>query len=242
MKVRSVKHMMVAAALTVVTAIAGMVGQAQAFSFGQNDLVLAIYGNNTEALYNLGDFSTRLGSGATFSLDVSAGLTAAQVGTNPVKYTIFGWDVTLPNGQVHAATTFAPSGVVGPLDLTSQFNPSAAWSGLVTGDPFTGDTIAKSDIRSFSSNINQDGSGKLGGAWPVAMQGELGQFMNIMRGNVEANNFTQVGRVLLGANGLLTLGNPGPNPVPLPAGVVLFGSGLIGLIGVARRSFKRMAA
>ena len=239
MKVRSVKHMMVAAALTVVTAIAGMVGQAQAFSFGQNDLVLAIYGNNTEALYNLGDFGTRLGSGATFSLDVSAGLSAAQVGSNPVKWTIFGWDVTLPAGQVHAATTFTPGQVVGPLDLTSQLNPALAWS---SNSDFTGDTIAKADLKSFSSNLNQDGSGKLGGAWPVAMQGELGQFMNILRGDVENNTFSAVGRVLLASNGLLTLGNPGPNPVPLPAGVVLFGSGLIGLIGVARRSFKRMAA
>lgn len=239
MKVRSVKHMMVAAALTVATAIAGMVGQAQAFVFGQNDLVLAIYGNNTEALYNLGDFNTRLGSGATFSLDVSAGLAAAGVGTNPVKWTVFGWDVTLPAGQVHAATTFAPNQVVGPLDLTSQLNPALAWS---SNSDFTGDTIAKADIKSFSSNLNQDGSGKLGGAWPVAMQGELGQFMNILRGDVENNTFSAVGRVLLSANGLLTIGNPGPNPVPLPAGVVLFGSGLIGLIGVARRSFTRKAA
>ena len=55
------------------------------------------------------------------------GLTAAQVGTNPVKYTIFGWDVSLPSGQVHAATTFAPAQITGPIDLTSQFNPSFAY-------------------------------------------------------------------------------------------------------------------
>jgi glucose uptake protein GlcU len=47
MKVRSVKQMIVVAALTALTAIAGMVGQAHAFSFGQNDLVLAILGNRT---------------------------------------------------------------------------------------------------------------------------------------------------------------------------------------------------
>lgn len=240
MKVRSVKQMILAAALTVLTAVAGLVGQAQAFSFGDGDLVLAIYGNNTEALYNLGSANTRLGSGATFSLDVSAGLSTAQTGTNPVKFTIFGWDSSL---QVHAATKFLPGEVVGPLDLTSQLNPAVAWSGLVTGNPFTGDTIAKSDARSFSSNLDGAGDGKLGGAWPVAMQGELGDVLNIMRGNAELNTFTQVGRVLLAANGLLTIGNPGPGgaPVPLPAGVVLFGSGLIGLIGIARRSFNRMA-
>jgi hypothetical protein len=36
------------------------------------------------------------------------------------------------------------------------------------------------------------------------------------------------------ANGTLTVGNP-PPPVPLPAAVWLFGSGLLGLLGVGRR-------
>jgi hypothetical protein len=239
MRLIKVKRTVMATALAVATAVAGVAGQAQAFSFGQNDLVLAIYGNNTEALYNLGDFNTRLANNATFNLDVSLGLTAAQVGTNPVKYTIFGWDVSLPSGQVHAATTFAPAGITGAIDLVSQLNPSFAWS---ASSSFTGDTIAKSDSRSFSQNLNLSGDGKLGGAWPVAMQGSLDEVLNIMRGNVETNTFTQVGRVLLTANGQLTIGNPGPAAVPLPAGVVLFGTGLIALVGIARRSFNRKAA
>ncbi len=242
MKVRSAKQMVTAAALTVLTAFAGMVGQAQAFSFGENDLVLAIYGNNTEALYNLGNFNTRLAPGATFSLDVSAGLSAAQTGTNPVKYTIFGWDITLPAGQVHAATKFAPGLVQPPgtlLGLVNHLNPAIVWSG---NSDFPGDTIAKADIKSFSSNLDDAGDGKLGGAWPVAMYGSLGEFVHILRGDVENDTFTQVGGALLAANGLFTIGNPGPNPIPLPAGVVLFGSGLIGLIGVARRSFARREA
>lgn len=239
MRLNRVKRTVMATALAVATAAVSIAGQAQAFTFGQNDLVLAIYGNNTEALYNLGDFNARLASGATFSQDVSLGLTAAQVGTNPVKYTIFGWDVSLPSGQVHGATSFSPAQISGPLDLTSQLNPSFAWSG---SSSFTGDTIAKSDSRSFSQNLNISGDGKLGGAWPVAMQGSLDQVLNIMRGNVETNTFTQVGRVLLTSSGQLTIGNPGPAAVPLPAAVVLFGTGLIGLIGVARRSFTRKAA
>jgi hypothetical protein len=111
---------------------------------------------------------------------------------------------------------------------------------------FAEDTISKTDSlnRSFSQNLNTSGSGQFEGAWPLAMQGNLDSVLNIMRGNVETSAFTQVGRVLLTANGLLTIGNPGPNvaPVPLPAGVVLFGSGLIGLVGIARRKFARMAA
>jgi len=236
MKVRGIKRMMMAAALAVATAVAG---QAQAFTFGEGDLVLAIYGNNAEALYNLGNYNTLLANNASTSIDVSAGLTAAQIGTNQVRYTVFGWDVSVPAGQVHAATAFSPAQITGPLDLTSQLNPAFAWSGNST---FTGNTIARSDSRSFTQNLNVSGDGKLSGAWPVAMQGSLDQVLNIMRGDVETNTFTQVGRVLLTAGGLLTIGNPGPSAVPLPAGVVLFGTGLIGLVGIARRSFNRMAA
>lgn len=239
MKVREMKRTMMAAALAVATAVSGVAGQAQAFTFGDGDLVLAIYGNNTEALYNLGNFNTLLANNASTSIDVSAGLAAAQIGTNAVKYTLFGWDVTLPGGQIHAATSFTPAQIVGPLDFTSQLNPSFAWSGSST---FAGNTIARSDSRSFTQNLNISGDGKLGGAWPVAMQGNLDQVLNVMRGDVELNTFTQVGRVLLTAGGLLTIGNPGPSAVPLPAGVVLFGTGLIGLVGIARRSFNRMAA
>lgn len=243
MKVRGIKRMMMAAALAVATAVSGMAGQAQAFTFGDGDLVLAIYGNSTEALYNLGNYNTRLGSGATFDFDASAGLAAAQVGGSSVKYTVFGWDTSLANGQIHAASSFAPAQLSGTKDFGTQWIASALWSGQPL---FAGDTISKTDSlnRSFSQNLNTSGSGQFEGAWPLAMQGSLDNVLNIMRGDVETSAFTQVGRVLLTAGGLLTIGNPGPNvaPIPLPAGVVLFGSGLIGLVGIARRKFAQMAA
>lgn len=235
MKVSRMKRTMMAAILAVATAVAG---QAQAFTFGEGDLVLAIYGNNTEALYKVGTTAGLLAAGPNTTFDASVGLAAAAVGTNAVKWTVFAWDLGSTGGQIHAATAFAPAQITGAFDFTSQFNPSIAMS----GNPFTGDTISKSDIRSFSSNLNTAGAGKFEGAWPVAMQGNLDQVLNVMRGDVDTNTFTQVGRVLLSASGILTVGNPGPSAVPLPAGVVLFGSGLIGLVGIARRSFNRMAA
>ncbi len=62
MRLNIVKRTVMATALAVATAVAGVAGQAQAFTFGQNDLVLAIYGNNTEALYNVGTYSYSAGS------------------------------------------------------------------------------------------------------------------------------------------------------------------------------------
>lgn len=239
MKVRGSKRIMMAAALAVATMVSGMVSQAQAFTFGQNDLVLAIYGNSTEAMYNLGNYNTLLAPGANTVIELgTAGVSAASVGTNQVRWTLFGWDLAAPSGMgIHAATSFAPAQITGTLDFLSQFVPSTSWTG-----GFSGDTISSSNINSFSSNLNTSGAGKFEGAWPVAMQGTIDQILNIMRGDAGDNTFTQVGRVQFTSTGQLTIGNPGPAAVPLPAGVVLFGTGLIGLVGIARRSFSRMNA
>ncbi len=239
MKVRSVKRMMLAAALTVLTAVAGMVGQAQAFSFNDGDLVLAIYGNNTEALYNLGSASSVLAAGGGLhTLDVSAGLAQATVGGGQVRYTVFGHDLS-GAPSVLAGTTFAPGQInAAQLGLTVQLEASINMQAFSN---FAGDTIAKADSKSFTQNFNLNGAGNFGGTWPVAMQGTPGDILNIMNGNADAGTFTQVGRIQL-LNGIVSFGNPGPSAVPLPAGVILFGTGLIGLIGVARRSFNKMAA
>lgn len=237
MNVRGIKRMMMATALAVATAVAG---QAQAFTFGEGDLVLAIYGNNTEALYNLGNASTILAPGGAgiSNLDVSAGLAAASVGTGTVRYTVFGHDSTV--GTILAGTAFAP-GAINPNQFspTNQFEASI---GMSTQANFAGNTIGRGDSRSFTQVFNQSGAANMLATWSVTMQGGLDQVINIMQGDVNTNTFTQVGRVLLTAGGLLTVGNPGPSAVPLPAGVVLFGTGLIGLVGIARRSFNRMAA
>ncbi len=215
----------VMAAVAVATIVAGVAEQAQAFTFEEGDLVLAIYGINAEMLYNLGQVNTRLANGASYSLDVSAGLTATQVGINPVKYTVFEWDLVLPDGQVIAATPFSASQISGSsISLVDQLNPSILFS-----------TQTQTQGLTFTSQLNAGGNGSLGGAWPVRMEGNLDQMLNLMQGDVATNTFSQVGRVLLTSGGLVTIGSPGPAAVPLPAGVVLFGTGLIGLVGMARR-------
>jgi len=214
----------IAAVVAFATVMAGLTGKAQAFTFGEGDLVLAIYdfGGVRESLYNLGQVNTRLANGASYTLDVSAGLTAVQEGMNPVRYTVFEWDVELPDGQVIGATPFSPSQIPGfPITLTNQFNPSVSLS-FNTG--FT-----------FRSLLNPTGSGNLAGAWPVDMEGNLDQVLNLMQGDVAMNTFTQVGRVLLTNAGLMTIGNPGPAAVPLPAAGWLMLSGIAALGALARR-------
>ncbi len=239
MKVRSAKRMILAAALTVLTAFAGMVGQAQAFSFTDGDLVLAIYGNNTEALFNLGKANTLLAPGSQpTSLNVQAGLQAAGVGTNPVRFAMYGHE-SVSELALWAGTKVAPGNInAAQLGLTNQFGFSIGQSAL---GGFTGDTIAKADTQSFSTNLDPSGDSNMAGTWPVAMFGNPGDNLNILKADLNTNLFTQVGVATLGPGGLFTIGLGG-NPIPLPAGVVLFGTGLIGLVGIARRSFKPMVA
>ncbi len=77
-EVPGIKRMMVATALAVVAAVAG---QAHAFSHSARTILCSRFtGNNTEALYNLGDASLILapGEAGICNLNVSAGLAAAS--------------------------------------------------------------------------------------------------------------------------------------------------------------------
>ena len=237
MKQTAFKRIVLATALAVAAVVSGVVEKAQAFTFGDGDLVIAIYGNATEAVVNLGNYNSVL-TNPSITRDLSAQLAAASVGGSPVRYTLFGFNTATGNGQIFAGTAFAPGSIVGVRDFNNQFTNTIGYTAL----PFAGDTIARSNSASFSSNLNTSGVGSFDGSWPVAMQGTLGQLLNIMAGDSVTNAYSQVGRMLLAADGTLTIGNPGPAAVPLPAGVVLFGTGLIGLAGIARRSFNRMAA
>jgi len=236
-----IKRTAAVTALAVATVVGGIAGQAQAFSFTEGDVVVALWGNTgTEALYNLGAASTVFASGADQTLDVSAGLAAAATGGNPVRISVFsGNNFT---GQILGGTPTALSGV-----NRDNVSPSVQLALLGTWGPgsnFTGNTIAKSDPNSFSSRMDVDAP-SINGTWPVDMFGGVGTVLNVLSAIDGEPGLTQVGRVLLAAgSGLLQFGNPGPGgaPIPVPAAAILFGSGLIGLAGVARRSMLGTSA
>jgi hypothetical protein len=68
----------------------------------------------------------------------------------------------------------------------------------------------------------------------------IGSSLFLFSIDLDTGVFTRIGDGLLTANGTLFFGNPAV--VPVPAAVVLFGTGLIGLVGVARRSMNRKQA
>lgn len=90
----------------------------------------------------------------------------------------------------------------------------------------TGGTPASSKYAIFGSPID-DRATAIGS--PIALYGLTG---NTGTGTVESYI---LGSAALSANGTLTLTGNGTTPVPLPAAVWLFGSGLMGLVGVSRR-------
>jgi|GEM_PF-1091213 len=246
-----------ATAFTIATLVTGMAGQVQAFTFSNGDLVLAIYGNSTEAVYDLGTANTILtpGGAGIANQNVSAGLTAVQnSGTGTVKYTLFQFDAgfSTGGGVIAGTSKTLAQASAGTVNFTNQLNAAGTWSGLLGNSSvqsqFTslgdgGFSISKTGTMSFSSNLNDSaGTDTMKGAWPVAMSGGLNVVLNLIQGDLDAGTTSQVGRALLTSAGFLTVGNPGPSAVPLPAGVVLFGTGLIGLVGIARRSINRQAA
>lgn len=228
--------------------ILGATVKAQAIEIGPNDLVLVLYGNNTEYYQLIGQTPDILNTGGNFNIS-GASLNAAGpaattqwalVSFNTSDGT-FGGDLTDVNFTFRGAAT--PSNVAGIDQLYSNL---AGWAGNVTAastDPNSG-TFPKSDSSSFFTFVDApNGDGRLG-ALPAGTSaaGSYGQTLTILAGDFNTGNITNSGTTAslslinpsdLAAGAILAI--TAPAPVPLPPAVVLFASGLVGLIGVARR-------
>lgn len=253
MKLNIVKRTVMATALAVATAaaVAGMPSNALALGFNFGDLGFFVYGGNDQRYENLGPGSalpTLEGSSLT-TLDISSSLTSLSNGAvNGLRYSIMGvgagganyyvssTSATITAGQ---ANNSSAAGAAGVFDFWA--GQHAAQTGGVS-NPYANNpaTTAAAAPHSFTSVLGTDGSiqGNLG----FTTHGTLGQLLNIFRVNVDGVNpetYTRVATALLSANGQLMIT---PAAVPIPAAVYLFGTGLVALVGIARRSFNKKAA
>ena len=239
----------------VAAAFAAIIGSggfapAGAYTFNSGDLVLAIYGNDTEYYRNLGSAASLLADGANTTVDLSLStlnpLTAVG-GPELVQWTLvrntFG-------AGIPAAQTFNnyASKLTAQETLDSGNNYSVAqangaitsWQstiGQAPGLPAGNEVLLpKTDPASFTTQMGI--GGMLNGSFPGILEGELGLFMTILEGTVRGNVLSDVGGALLEANGRLQVcGGAGCTvaPIPIPAAAVLFATGITALIGLARR-------
>jgi hypothetical protein len=271
MGLTSLKRTAAASALAVVAALGGVIGQAEAFNFGEGDLVLAIYGNKTpgegmEALINLSDLTptsrTDGGSGPvgnmhaltnpahTFTFDLSAYLNAAGViDTNPatpafpVRYTVFGFLGGLESGGYEVKGGSAAGNLVGTFQpVGNTLTAAISWAGNVTDvnapNLIGGQNGAVVGFGNANSHTSRMGTAeRLAGGFGTVMAANLEQLLNIIVVDSELEGPALAeGQAMLFANGIFQITGGTLAAVPVPAAVVLFGTGVIGLVGIARRN------
>ncbi len=228
-----VKRLAVAAVAA--AALAGPVTTAHALQFGQGDAVLAVYGNGTEYVRNLGSFSSLISNGLT--LDLSS-IVGSIGGANPVQVALFGaTDAEGFFGNKFPLTSFSNS-QKNQANVNQLQGNLGGWSNSLLAVSDARNLFPSTDPLSFSQSMNSSGNNSLGGSVPPARPSFAGVgenlYLLLKPSTGTGSSMTQVGIAVFGANGQFQVsGNV--SAVPVPAAVVLFASGLVGLVGLARR-------
>jgi hypothetical protein len=246
-----VKRLVTAVIAASAAALAGMPANALALGFNFGDLGFFVYGGSTERYENFGTGSTApvLEGTTVTNRSISADLSVLNVGASAgLRYSIMG---SSQDGQSYYVSSVSPSLSAAQISnssaviangefLTWGFQHAGATGGVA--DPLANNPslTQASAAHSFTSLLTNTGT--VNGWLGFSTHGQLDQMLTIFRVNVDGatqETYTPVASALLASNGQLTIT---PAAVPVPAAVILFGTGLAGLVGIARRSASKLAA
>lgn len=249
---RSIVTQCVAAILVAILGLTGLPLDARAMQVEPGDLMLALFSNGTEYYRNLGPASTLL-AGPTVNIDIgSSSLNPLTVtaGSNPIL-----WGLVSAQGQtqlntfMNTASTMTSQQIVDSQTVNSVVPVKSTMDGwrnqLSLSTPAgTEATLPASDPASWNTTWGL--AGNLGGVMGAAsFQGNLDSVLTLIKGQArvgaQLNVFSDVGRAVLSANGMFSICGtpgctPGGAPVPVPAALLLFLTGLFGLAAFARRT------
>lgn len=229
-----VKRLAIAAVTA--AALTGSVTAAHALTFNTGDAVLVIYGNDNQGYLNLGNWESLKANGA--SIDVSGILSAAGVsGVNPIEYTVLGNNGGLtPMWFGNSVDISTWSTTQKNQVLPTTFNTALTnWRGQITAANDPSRTIySKSDgLLSYSLYLDSGGTDTYNASIPSTRRGsaDINNVLYLLERTGAASTLTGVTTALLNSStGTFTV-----SAVPIPAAVVLFATGVIGLVGIARR-------
>ena len=240
------------------TAIAGVIGvtslSVQAAALNAGDTLTI---NTGVGVYDSSSNLTNVTSGSFFGMDISgnsniSGAEKTIIGQGPV-----GIEVGVQNTLADIAGSYdASTGAAGPGYMTDSWFFNNAWgtNWAANAGGITGDTTTGLDFSGWNVAWNTDPYLEMiTGAWTVGNCATLGCIdggadtfasgianfsWDGVYGNAYQIDYTATVQTggFAGTQYFLRLeGVVNAAPVPVPAAVWLFGSGLLGLVGVARR-------
>lgn len=252
MKVNAtIKQTVAAFAAVAGLAVVGLPSPASALFFDGGHVAFVIYGGDNERYENLGDGSTERLEGTSEIVRTvsSADLSLLEAGAilGP-RYALYG----ISSDRLSFYTTSRiPVSRMTDFILDATFPAQAAdvygfWgfgripasTGGQNIDPPTA-IVAAADANSLTNILGRTGlvNGNLG----FTTHGSLDQMLYVIKLNADAEYPVpqEVGTAILTSDGVLRITPYNVQPIPVPAAAILFGSGLIGLVGFARRSFGK---